>query len=802
MKKIYILLFVVLAMASITNAQTISRKVVSNAGGTLKRGTSQITFTLGETFSASLTADALLTQGFQQPGEQIRTGVVVASLCAGSSFSLPYTATDIGGENTFTAQLSNAAGSFASPVNVGTLLDNASVAAINVTIPANTIAGSGYRIRITSSSPAFIGTNNGTNIKINAALIASIRYSGSPYCPIGRASVTRTGQTGGTYTASPAGLSINSSTGAINLAASTAGTYSVVYSFNNASCSNTTTASITVNALPTAPVVAAQSFCSSATVASLPNGGGTYKWYTASTGVSALASTSALSTGTYYVSSVSGTCESAKVAVSVTVIKVARAGAITSANSVCTGGAISFTSSAYIGSSIQWEVSTTSATTGFSPVVGADQLVFTMDAVAYAPLSKFYVRNVVASGNCTTATCAVKTITVNPLSVAGIATGGGIICSGSNGTLKLAGYTGTIQWQSSADGTNYVNVTSGLAVAATNYVSGSTTGTTATYGANTITANTYFRAKVTSGTCSETYSNAVQYTIGTTVVSGPITATNTTVCSGTGTSLTLAGSVGTIQWQKSTNWLATTPTWNTVSNSTLATLATGNLTAATAYRAIVSLGSCFTSVSSIVTVAVNSNPLAKTITANVTSPTGTSTTLAICTSVAKTLNLGSGSIRDIQWQQSTTSSTLGFTDIEAATASSYTITNPAVGANYFRAKFTNSCGVIVYSAAFTVYYTNCAFLAKETQPLVVNTIAPFNVIAYPNPSSDMFNLKIDTWSFENVEVNVFDMSGRLVKHIESSNDQPILIGEELPSGEYITIISQGTNQKTIRLLKQ
>ena len=79
---------------------------------------------------------------------------------------------------------------------------------------------------------------------------ASISYADSPYCMVSLATVTQIGQTGGTYS-STAGLSLNSSTGAINLATSTVGTYTVIYSFTDGnSCSNTTSASVTINPLP------------------------------------------------------------------------------------------------------------------------------------------------------------------------------------------------------------------------------------------------------------------------------------------------------------------------------------------------------------------------------------------------------------------------------------------------------------------------------------------------------------------------------------------------------------------------
>ncbi len=76
---------------------------------------------------------------------------------------------------------------------------------------------------------------------------ATINYSGSPYCGVsGIVNVTQTGQSGGTY-ASTAGLSLNTLTGAIDLAASTAGTYTVTYSFSSGTCSNSATASVTIN---------------------------------------------------------------------------------------------------------------------------------------------------------------------------------------------------------------------------------------------------------------------------------------------------------------------------------------------------------------------------------------------------------------------------------------------------------------------------------------------------------------------------------------------------------------------------
>src|SRR4029434_1233061 len=125
------------------------------------------------------------------------------------------------------------------------------------------------------------GTCNNTttaSITINALPTATIAYTGSPYCATGTAMVTQTGQAGGTYTA-PAGVSINAASGDIDLAASTPGTYTITYSFGNGTCNNTTTTSITINALPTATIAYTGSpYCATgtATVTQTGQAGGTY----------------------------------------------------------------------------------------------------------------------------------------------------------------------------------------------------------------------------------------------------------------------------------------------------------------------------------------------------------------------------------------------------------------------------------------------------------------------------------------------------------------------------------------------
>ncbi len=98
----------------------------------------------------------------------IATGSIDLTNCVGSSIVVPFTisaAFDPG--NVFTAQLSDASGSFASPLAIGNV--NATGAGtITAVIPAGTPPGNAYRIRVVGINPMVTGSNNGSDISINA----------------------------------------------------------------------------------------------------------------------------------------------------------------------------------------------------------------------------------------------------------------------------------------------------------------------------------------------------------------------------------------------------------------------------------------------------------------------------------------------------------------------------------------------------------------------------------------------------------------------------------------------------------
>ncbi|WP_140485967.1 MBG domain-containing protein [Flavobacterium sp. GSA192] len=81
-------------------------------------------------------------------------------------------------------------------------------------------------------------------------------------------------------------------------------------------------------------------------------------------------------------------------------------------------------------------------------------------------------------------------------------------------------------------------------------------------------------------------------------------------------------------------------------------------------------------------------------------------------------------------------------------------------------------------------------------------IDPFSVIAYPNPSSSQFSLVVNSESQEKVEVLVYDMLARLIKRIETKDEEIISFGEDLPSGEYLVLVRQGEKRKSVNVIKK
>ncbi len=199
-----------------------------------------------------------------------------------------------------------------------------------ITVQPSTAGVSGYTFNIVDN----FGCPYDTTINITVLdPIANINYTGSPWCATitSPQPVDQTGISGGSYSASPAGLSINTSTGAITPSSSATGTYTVTYTTGSSGCGAISTAIVTITAPPTATIIYANSpYCKTVTTAqAVTQTGVTGGAYTASPiGLSINASSgvitpSSSSVGPYTVSytlAASGGCAAVTRTASVTIL--------------------------------------------------------------------------------------------------------------------------------------------------------------------------------------------------------------------------------------------------------------------------------------------------------------------------------------------------------------------------------------------------------------------------------------------------------------------------------------------------
>ena len=120
-----------------------------------------------------LGGNVIITQPIPM-GNYCRSSTVVVNFNTEGTFPAP---------NNFIAQLSNAVGDFTTPVNIGSLnLSGTNVSgSIFAVLPGAFTSGTGYRIRVISTNPSTIGTDNGSDITLQLLIappIPSVNVNG------------------------------------------------------------------------------------------------------------------------------------------------------------------------------------------------------------------------------------------------------------------------------------------------------------------------------------------------------------------------------------------------------------------------------------------------------------------------------------------------------------------------------------------------------------------------------------------------------------------------------------------------
>ncbi|SHI33088.1 hypothetical protein SAMN02745146_0554 [Hymenobacter daecheongensis DSM 21074] len=667
------------------------------------------------------------------------------------------------------------------------------------------------------------------SITLNPATSAAFAYAGSTFCLSGtNPTPTITGTTGGTFS-STAGLTLDAATGAITLASSTAGTYTVTYSVGGP-CPSTSTAQVTITTAPSASFSYAQaSYCAGSTATVAPafgtnSSGGSFSvspatglTLDANTGVITLASSTA---GTYTVTNTiaaSGGCAAATATTTV-IINAAPTATLTAGGptTFCQGGSVTFTAPAGTGNTYQFLLNGTA-------ISGATAATYTASAAGS------YSVTVTNASGCT-ATSAATAVVVNPATTATFAYAASAFClTGTNPTPTITGTTG---------GT--FSSTSGLSLNAT----------TGAINLAASTAGTYVVTYSVGGSCPSSATASITLNPAAVATAGPDRA----FCSGGSAQLGGASVAGnTYSWSPATGLSSTT-----VSNPTVTLTNTTGAPVTTTYTLTVTTANgC--SATSTVQVTVNPAPVA-TLTA------GGATTFCQGGSVTLTANATTGNTYQYFLNGTAISGATNPT-FTAAASGSYTVqltnatncftvstpivvtVNPtpttptltsttqpsgavlltssaATGNQFFRngvaiVGATGQTYLILSGAqngSYTVVSTSasgCASAASAPVSVIVTASAKANLASvnaqlFPNPTLDG-NITLELRGYTKAaEVTVLNTLGQVVRtlplHLEkatSGTSATAVDFSNLPVGVYtLRISSPNTATQTLKLVRR
>ncbi len=76
-----------------------------------------------------------------------------------------------------------------------------------------------------------------------------------------------------------------------------------------------------------------------------------------------------------------------------------------------------------------------------------------------------------------------------------------------------------------------------------------------------------------------------------------------------------------------------------------------------------------------------------------------------------------------------------------------------------------------------------------------------SISAWPNPTVNYFNLKVNSAAKETVVIRMYDMAGRLLEVKNGAPGNTYILGEHVRSGTYIIEVSQGINKQKVKLVK-
>ncbi len=520
---------------------------------------------------------------------------------------------------------------------------NVTTQTLSVNTTGNFGAGT-YRCRISGTGANDVFTT-GATLTINA-LPTAPGGAGASSCGPANLTLTASGGTTGQYrwyTVATGGTAIPGQTAATYSTGVISTTTNYYVAINNGTCESTrTTVVATINTIPSAPGAAGASGCIPSAVTLTASGGsaGEYRWYTVSTGGTAIAgqtnstyTTPTLSATTnYWVALNNGSCEGARTMVTATMNTPPTAPTGTGASG-CIPGSVTISASGGTAGQYRWYT----VPTGGTAIVGETNSTYTTPTLSAT--TNYYVA--INNGTCESSRVNVVA-TMNTPPTAPTTTGAARCGTGTVTLTAAGGSAGQYRW--------YTVPTGGTAIAGQ---------TNATYTTPSLTITTNYYASIDNGTC-ESSRTLVVATINT-IPTAPTTTGAARCGTGTVTLTAAGGSAGQYRWY-------TVPTGGTaIAGQTNATYTTPSLTITTNYYASIDNGTCESS-RTLVVATINTIPTAPTTTGASRCGTGT-----------VTLTAAGGSAGQYRWYTVST----GGTPIAGQTNSTYTTPSLTTTTNYY-----------------------------------------------------------------------------------------------------------------------
>jgi len=147
---------------------------------------------------------------------------------------------------------------------------------------------------------------------------------------------------------------------------------------------------------------------------------------------------------------------------------------------------------------------------------------------------------------------------------------------------------------------------------------------------------------------------------------------------------------------------------------------------------------------------------------------------------------------------------LGLTGLQAQTAV------PATGGNA-----SGSGGTVSYSVGQVAYTTNTggsngSVAQGVQQPFEISVITgleeakgiSLSLSAYPNPTTDFLNLKVENYDNTNLSYQLFDMNGKLLESKKiTGNQTSIVMSNLVPATYFVKVTESNKEVKTFKIIK-